>query len=115
MNTQKNDPSQGDVIWIDLDKENPLGHEEQGRRPVLVISNDSFNHLNGGIVKAIPITTSSHQFPYHIDLPKKAKVKGKVMIDQEREIDIKARHYKFYCHLPDSFVKKIIEILLTSF
>lgn len=115
MKTKTIMPSQGDIIWIDLNEGNSLGHEQWGRRPVLVVSNDKFNYMCGGLVKVIPITTSPHEFPYRINLPEKFKVKGKLMIDQEREVDIKIRHYKIYCHLPDSFVKKIIEILLTSF
>lgn len=108
-------PLQGDVIWIDLNEANSSGHEEKGRRPALVISTNKFNKLNGGIVKVIPITTSSHKFPLHIDLLEKFKVKGKLMIEQEREIDVVKRNCEFCCHLPLEFVKEIIEIFLTCY
>jgi mRNA interferase MazF len=32
---------QGDIIWLDFDPQ--IGHEQKGRRPALVISNDLFN------------------------------------------------------------------------
>lgn len=111
MKTKRNVPAQGDVIWIDLNEANSKGHEEKGRRPALVISNNKFNKMNGGIVKVIPITTSSHQFPFHINLPEKFKVKGKLMIEQEREIDVAKRNYAFCCHLPQDYVKQTIETL----
>ena len=115
MNSKRKMPSQGDVIWIDLNEVNSTGHEEKGRRPALVISTNKFNNMNGGIVKVIPITTSSHNFPFHIKLPEEFKVKGKLMIEQEREIDVVKRNYEVYCHLPSELVKKIIEIFLTCF
>lgn len=115
MENKNEVPSQGDVIWIDLSRGNSQGHEQQGRRPVLVVSNDKFNYMCGGLVKVVPITTSPHEFPYRINLPEKFKVKGKLMIDQERTIDVINRNYKFYCHLPKEDVKQIIEVVLTCF
>jgi len=31
---------QGDIIWLDFDPQ--TGHEQRGRRPALVVSNESF-------------------------------------------------------------------------
>lgn len=115
MKNKNKVPSQGDVIWIDLSEGSSLGHEQQGRRPVLVVSNDKFNKMSGGLVKVIPITTSTHKFPFRIELPEKFKVKGNLMIDQERTVDVINRNYQFYCHLPKEYVEKIIELLLTCF
>lgn len=108
-------PKQGDVIWVDMDEEDTLGHEEQKKRPVLVISNDRYNRICNGLVKVVPITTTDNEFPYHVDIPDGAKVHGKLMLQQERVIDAIARDYEYSCHLSDGFVKKIIEMLLTSY
>lgn len=115
MKNKKKVLSQGDVVWLDFSEGSTLGHEQMGRRPALVVSNDKFNYLNGGLVKVIPITTTSNQFPYLIEIPEKFKVEGKLMVNQERTVDVISRNYEFFCHLPKEFVKKIIEILLTSF
>lgn len=34
---------QGDIVWINLDPQ--TGHEQAGRRPAMVISNDTFNRF----------------------------------------------------------------------
>lgn len=44
----------GDVVWADLDP--TLGHEQGGRRPVVVISQDVFN-VRSGTVIAMAITS----------------------------------------------------------
>ncbi|HEY8750963.1 MAG TPA: type II toxin-antitoxin system PemK/MazF family toxin [Tepidisphaeraceae bacterium] len=48
-------PSRGEVWRADLE---PVRGHEQGRvRPVLVISNDVFNHGNSNLVTIVPMTT----------------------------------------------------------
>ncbi len=43
----------GDIVWADL---NPVrGHEQAGRRPVVVISDDAFNEQSGTVI-AMAIT-----------------------------------------------------------
>lgn len=44
----------GDILWADL---NPtIGHEQSGKRPVLVLSNDVFNDRSGTVI-AVAITS----------------------------------------------------------
>jgi len=40
---QGNMVKQGDIIWLDFDPQ--TGHEQRGRRPALVVSNESFNKM----------------------------------------------------------------------
>ena len=48
-------PSRGEVWLADLD---PVeGHEQGGRRPCLVISDDLFNHGPAGLVIVLPFTS----------------------------------------------------------
>jgi mRNA interferase MazF len=48
-------PSRGDVWRVDLE---PVRGHEQGRsRPVLIVSNDIFNHGAIGLVTIVPITS----------------------------------------------------------
>jgi mRNA interferase MazF len=43
----------GDVVWADL---NPVrGHEQAGRRPVVVLSEDVFNDRSGTVI-AVAVT-----------------------------------------------------------
>jgi mRNA interferase MazF len=69
----------GDVVWADL---NPArGHEQAGRRPVVVISHDVFNARSGTVI-ALAITgqAPSAGFPLTLELravrlPKRSWVK----------------------------------------
>lgn len=69
----------GDVIWADL---NPVqGHEQAGRRPVVVISHDVFNERSGTVI-AMALTSQPQRagFPLTLalegdNLPKRSWVK----------------------------------------
>lgn len=69
----------GEVRWAEL---NPaLGHEQGGRRPVLILSNDVFNERSGTVI-AMAITSQPPKagFPLTLelttgDLPKRSWVK----------------------------------------
>lgn len=106
-------PSQGQIIWSTLD---PIeGHEQRGHRPMLVVSNESFNRLCGGLVKIVPITTSTNEFPTHIPLPKGLAVEGKVMIQHERTIDVIARGYEIAGQVPKEYLDKIIHLIKATY
>ena len=69
----------GDVLWAEL---NPVrGHEQAGRRPVVVISHDVFNERSGTVI-AMALTSQPQRagFPLTLeldsrDLPKRSWVK----------------------------------------
>jgi mRNA interferase MazF len=69
----------GDILWADLDP--TLGHEQSGRRPVLVLSEDVFNARSGTVI-AVPVTSQEPRvkFPLTFELsdpslPKRSWVK----------------------------------------
>jgi len=69
----------GDIIWADLDP--TLGHEQTGRRPVLVLSREIFNERSGTVI-AVALTSQQPRagFPLTfelsgIGLPKRSWVK----------------------------------------
>lgn len=57
-------PVRGEVWLADLDP--PFGHEQAGRRPVLVISVDRFNSGLSGLVVVLPITSRQRNLPLHV-------------------------------------------------
>ena len=69
----------GDVLWAEL---NPVrGHEQAGRRPVLVLSEDIFNERSGTVI-AVALTSRQPTagFPLTLEiqsttLPKRSWVK----------------------------------------
>jgi mRNA interferase MazF len=72
-------PDSGDVIWLDfLD---PVGNEQGGRRPALVLSPRSFNQLTGRCM-ACPITSHDRDWALEVAIPKGYDIIGVVQTDQ---------------------------------
>ena len=58
----------GEIYWADL---NPVrGREQAGQRPVLILSNNLFNHRSGTVI-AMAITSQPQRagFPLSLELP----------------------------------------------
>ena len=61
--------SRWDVFRADLD--NPVGSEQGGTRPVIIISNDAFNHV-ASVVTVVPLTSLKEGrkgYPHEVILP----------------------------------------------
>lgn len=101
-------PRKGDLITLSFDPQ--AGHEQQGRRPALVISNYLFNK-HTGLAIACPITNTNRQIPFHLPLPPAAKLKGFVMVEQVKSIDYDARKAKFVEKAPDQLVEDVISVI----
>lgn len=59
-------PRRGDVWAADLDPS--FGHEQAGRRPVLVVSVDPFNTGLSGLAVVLPITSRLRPLPLHVPI-----------------------------------------------
>ncbi len=57
-------PARGEIWLVDFDP--TRGHEQAGRRPALIISDDRFNRGRSGLVFAIPLTTRQRGLPTHV-------------------------------------------------
>jgi len=99
---------QGDIIWLDFDSQ--AGHEQKGRRPALVISNETFNSFSN-LAIVCPITSTNKTHPFHVKLNKRTKTTGVVLSDQSRTLDIKARNYEFIEKIPDDILFEVIDII----
>lgn len=76
----------GDVLWADL---NPVvGHEQAGRRPVVVLSAEVFNERSGTVI-AMALTSQPQRagFPLALELKSlKLKKRAWVKISQVRTL-----------------------------
>jgi mRNA-degrading endonuclease toxin of MazEF toxin-antitoxin module len=84
MNLQR-----GEIIRINL---NPTqGREQQGNaRPCIILSSTSFNQRRQGIVIVLPITSIiKPAIKTLIPLPEGLKIKGSVVAEQVRTLDLK--------------------------
>lgn len=60
------EPSRGEIWLADLD---PIrGHEQAGRRPVLILSTNGLNHGPADLVIAAPLTSTARRIPYRVQL-----------------------------------------------
>ncbi|MCQ2794138.1 MAG: type II toxin-antitoxin system PemK/MazF family toxin [Bacilli bacterium] len=103
---------QGDIIFIDFD---PIkGHEQKGRRPALVISNDIFNRKAGGLALLLPITSKYHSHPLRVDV-ECGEIKGQVLVAHVRSLDLNARHYQYVETLDRKTLGYIISLFKAEF
>ncbi len=102
--------SRGEVIRINL---NPTeGREQAGNaRPCLVLSHTKYNARRGGIVVVSPITnTLKPQIKMMIPIPEGFKVKGSVIAEQVRTLDLNTRWWTTTAEvLPSEFVDHIVD------
>ncbi len=54
-------------VWL-VDFGDPVGREQSGNRPAVVVSADSLNDSPAGVVVVIPITTTYRGLPSHIEI-----------------------------------------------
>lgn len=106
----------GDIFRVSLDP--VMGHEQAGRRPVLVISHDSFNRFIK-IPIVLPITNHGNfarRRGFSVDLTGCGlRTKGIVRCDQPRAIDLEARNGEFVERLPDAMVEDVLARVRTIF
>ena len=59
-------PRRGDVWLIDFGE--PVGREQAGRRPAVVISADPLNDSRAGVVVVVPTTTTRRDLRSHVGI-----------------------------------------------
>ena len=100
-------PMQGDIIKINLNPKK--GHEQQGHRPYICLSNRIISD-NANIAVFAPISQTERQYPMYIPLEGTTTI-GVVMLDQLVTIDYNARGFEFVESVPSDFLKSILQIV----
>jgi mRNA interferase MazF len=83
------------------------GHEQTGRQPALVLSPAAYNGRTG-LAVLCPITTRSKGYPFEVDLPPDARVRGVVLSDQVRNLDWRARNAVREGAAPNNVVAEVL-------
>lgn len=98
----------GDIYVVSLDPSQ--GGEQQGKRPVLIISSSAFNRL--GVAVVCPITqggSSARSAGWTVSLTSAGTdTQGVVLCHQIRTLDLKARGGKRTEHAPDFIVNEVL-------
>ena len=97
-------PKRGDVVWTNFKP--AAGHEQKGRRPVLVLSTKPFN-ITVKLAMAAPITSRVRGHGFEVPLSTR-RIKGVVLCQQVKMIDYTARGIKFVEKTPESIVSEVL-------
>ena len=84
-------PDQGDVVWLSLDP--TKGHEQSGRRPVIVITKKEYNKATGCFLMC-PLTTKKKGYMTEVlcEIDNKIAV---ILSDQVRCVDFISRKAEY--------------------
>lgn len=81
----------GDIIKVDMSP--AKGHEQQGYRPAIVVSEETV-HKETGLIWVLPITNTNKRYPTHVPVNGRTKnhaTTGYVMCEKIKAIDPLAR------------------------
>lgn len=103
----------GDIYLVALDPTS--GHEQQGRRPVLVVSSGKFNRMMKTPI-IVPITSGgkfARLAGFTVSLGAGTKTTGVVLCAQPRALDVLARGGRKLESLPPAIVDEVLAKLAT--
>jgi len=106
-----NTPLQGDIIKINLNPKQ--GHEQQGYRPYICLSNKIISDM-AGIAVFAPISNTKRKYPLYINL-RDTKTTGSVLLDQVVTIDYNARNFEFIETAPADVMDELFEKVVLIF
>ena len=100
---------QGDIIWLTLDPQ--TGHEQKGRRPALVISNNTFHEFSKASAMVCPITNTNRSIPIQVRLDGRTKTGGVVLCDQAKVLDLHRRNAEWIEAAPEDILFEAVDIV----
>jgi mRNA interferase MazF len=101
---------QGDIIAIDFDPQ--AGHEQKGRRPAIVISNNTYNSFTKSAM-VCPITNTDRNIPIQIKLDNRTKTKGVIMCEQVKALDLSKRNANFLEKAPADIISDAVDMIFS--
>lgn len=104
-------PVQGDIIKVNLSPKK--GHEQEGYRPYICLSNKIISDT-ANIAVFAPITNTKRQYPLYIKL-ENIKTTGSVMLDQLVTIDYNARDFRFIESVPQEVIEDLLAKVVLVF
>ena len=104
-------PRQGDIIYLNFTPQ--AGHEQGGRRPALIASNDKF-HKYTNMAMVCPITNTQRPFPLHVPLDDGTTTTGVILCEQIKSLDLEARNAEYKESVSDEILNEVLERLILS-
>ena len=88
-----------------MDFDPQQGHEQRGRRPAIILSNDVLNH-HSSLALVCPITNTNKRHPFHIELDGRTQTTGVILCNQAKMLDVRARNAQFREECPEDIWKE---------
>ncbi len=104
-------PVQGDIIKLNLNPKK--GHEQQGYRPYICLSNKLISDT-ANIAVFAPISNTTRAYPLYIEL-KGTATTGVVMLDQLVTVDYNARQFQFIERAPEKLISELLQKVVMVF
>jgi mRNA interferase MazF len=101
-------PAKGDFVYLSFDAQS--GHEQMGRRPALVVSNELFNR-HVGLAVVCPITNTERGIPFHVAVAANSWLTGCIMVEQVKSVDYRSRKISFLASAPPDTLNDVLGIL----
>jgi mRNA interferase ChpB len=106
----------GDIYIVSLDPAS--GHEQQGKRPVLVISPGNFNRMTG-VPVVLPITSGggfARMAGFAVTLMGAGtRITGVIRCDQPRALDLRARGGRKLERVPEEIIDEVLSRVAALF
>jgi len=106
----------GEIWMVALDP--AAGHEQKGRRPVLIVSPEAFNRVTK-VPVVVPITGGgqcARTAGFTVSLSGAGtRTTGVVRCDQPRAVDLAARHGKRLENIPQEIMEEVLARLAPIF
>lgn len=101
---------QGDIIVMDFNPQQ--GHEQSGRRPAIILSNDILNQ-HSSLMLVCPITNRNKKHPFHIELDERTETTGVILCDQAKMLDTRARNAQFKEECPEDIWQDAKDLIIS--
>lgn len=98
---------QGDIVVMDFSP--TKGHEQNGRRPALIVSIDDFYKLTG-LVFVVPITSKEKDFGLIVELDDQTKTSGLILCQHMRSVDPDSRNLRFVEKCPRKTLNRVLSV-----
>jgi mRNA-degrading endonuclease toxin of MazEF toxin-antitoxin module len=106
----------GEIWLVGLDP--AAGHEQKGRRPVLIVSPDAFNRVTK-VPVVLPVTSGgsfARTAGFAVPLTgAETKTTGVIRCDQPRALDLGARNGKRLENVPEAIMDEVLARLAPIF
>ena len=107
-------PECGDLVWLQFNPQ--TGHEQEGKRPALVITPSSYNE-KVGLSLMCPITSNIKGYPFEVIIPQDLPIEGAILSDQVKSLDWQSRKASFICKVTTKTLNEVIskiELLISN-